>query len=606
MIIRTTPRYRWVQKQQATFSPCDYVEEQTANVICDSAACMAQLPAPHLLMGAETAAQVIYEAIVEKRPIVIFGDYDVDGTTASAMLKLFFDKLKIAADVYIPERLVEGYGLNPIGLRNIREKNPSAHRILVITVDNGIAAVDACEAAKSLGIDVIITDHHDLPPVLPNAKVIVNPKQPGCQFPYRMLAGAGVAFYVMAALRALLRDKGFAGAAEINLKSYLDLVALGTIADLAPLDGVNHQLCKVGLEVMLKHVLTNKRPGIAQLLKLAGWKPDAGAIDASDVGFKIGPRLNAAGRLGNALATVNLLRCENEAEALELAQLLHNENAERQIIEKSITSEAFEQIIQQLRDQPLQTQQLQAAKQTEATLNVTTADPMPREKSPSAFVLYNPNWHTGVVGIVASRVMEKYYRPTLVLGSIDGVAKGSGRSTHAFNLFEALSPFRPELRAFGGHFHAVGLSLDEQKIPLLREFLVAQANGIPTSEAQRQLNLDGYATLETLSSDLLESLRAFEPFGQGNPRPKWLLQNLSVQQVKRVGKAANSPHAKMIVSSQQSQAEVIAFGLAEELLLEHANAGKTVDLVVEARIQQFMGRRKPELRLIDFHTHHLG
>ena len=224
---------------------------------------LATLPSPFLLLGVREAAERLVRAMEEGEPIVIFGDYDVDGTTSCAMLRRFFVELGHPVDVYIPERLVEGYGLNPAGLRTLSERysreREAGIRVVVVTVDNGIAAVEACRVAAELGMDVVITDHHDLPPTLPTAHCIVNPKQPGCTFPYRMLAGVGVAFYVMAGLRALLRERGHPRAGKVNLRRYLDFVALGTIADLAPLDGVNHVLCRVGLEVMKEHVESGRQ-----------------------------------------------------------------------------------------------------------------------------------------------------------------------------------------------------------------------------------------------------------------------------------------------------------------------------------------------------------
>ena len=516
----------------------------------------------------------ICDAALTGSPLVIFGDYDVDGTTAAAMLKVFFDELGFRSEVYIPERLVEGYGLNPIGLQKIRDQHPHNpdSRLLVVTVDNGISAVKACEKATELGIDVIITDHHDLPPELPQAFAILNPKQPDCLFPYRMLAGVGVAFYLMISLRAELRKRGHAKAEGINLRSYLDYVALGTIADLAPLDGVNHILCKIGLQVMSDNMKLGRRPGLAKLLQLSGWTGPE--VNATDVGFKIGPRLNAAGRLGTALSTVSLLTSQSLEESAEFAELLHSENGERQQIEKQITVEAL----------------AQAAKLSPHC---------------EALVLYAPHWHTGVVGIVASRVLEKFYKPTLVFGRLGEMVKGSGRSTHAFNLFEALEPLRPLFKSFGGHFHAVGASLLEDDLPALQQHLHDQATlKIALENRRSPLFIDGTAQLSDFNAHALEVLEEKEPFGVANPRPKWLIQGVSVQNWQRIGKMEKSPHARISLADESvsSGAPVVAFGFAEEFesIWPVLKAGSRLDVVVEGRTQVFRGKKQMELRLIDF------
>lgn len=583
--VAITPRHRWVMRENVVPGPEEFLALRAKRLVdgaskqdllktASHAELLKHLPEPFLLKGVREAALRLVRAMEEGEPIVIFGDYDVDGTTSAAMFRRFFAELNHPVHVYIPERLVEGYGLNPTGVRNLAERfsreREAGIRVVVVTVDNGIAAVEACELARTLGMDVVITDHHDVPPSLPNAHCIVNPKQEGCTFPYRMLAGVGVAFYVMAGLRALLRERGHPLASRVNLRRSLDLVALGTIADLAPLDGVNHILCRVGLEVMFEHVVSGSRPGLAALLKLAGWNAEEGRIDASDVGFKIGPRLNAAGRLGNALATEELLSTNDALRAQDLAESLHLENSERQRIEKSITQQALAQV---------------------ADL---------RGDLPAAFVLHNDEWHTGVVGIVASRVLEKYYRPTLVLGRHGDMAKGSGRSTHAFDLFSALNDVRSEFVAFGGHFHAVGLSIEHSKIRWLQQHLHTRAaESISQLDTLHPLEIDGATALAALNEPFLQALLALEPYGVRNPRPKWLIPKASIVHIKRVGKTPDSNHARVTFVEGSKETPLIAFGMAD-VLEDAARFAGNLQLVVEGRLQLFRGTWRPELRLIDF------
>ncbi|MES2615450.1 MAG: DHH family phosphoesterase, partial [Bdellovibrionota bacterium] len=284
----------FLQKKEQLFKQLNLQNQNEENQ-----SLLALLPDPWSLKDIRKAAQRILLAIEQKEKITIFGDYDVDGTTSCAMLKEFFSALNYAVEIYIPDRLTEGYGLNPVGVKKLSQNGTK----LIITVDNGIAALNACLEAQNCHIDVIITDHHDVPAELPQAFAILNPKQIDCLFPFKMLAGVGVAFYLMIALRALLREIS-PSYNNLILKNYLDYVAIGTIADMAPLNGANHILCKIGLEVLQMNLRQGKRLGLFELLKLAGWSENT-QVCAADIGFKIGPRLNAAGRLGNALRSVD-------------------------------------------------------------------------------------------------------------------------------------------------------------------------------------------------------------------------------------------------------------------------------------------------------------
>jgi single-stranded-DNA-specific exonuclease len=521
------------------------------------------LPNWETLKDISKAAERIIQELDRGGRVTIFGDYDVDGTTSCAMLKLAFAELGHSVEVYIPDRLTEGYGLNPVGL----EKIAAAGGGLVVTVDNGISAVTACERARELGLDVIITDHHEPPEVLPSAFAILNPKQAGCEFPFKMLAGVGVAFYLLIALRSHLRARNHPSADKLNLRKYLDLVAVGTIADVAPLNGVNHILCKVGLSVMHENILGGRRQGLAALIRLAGWKEENGVIDATDVGFKIGPRLNAAGRLGSAMASAELMMTEDWQRAGEIAQFLHSENAARQELEKKAVEQAL-----------------------------AVAENWSGEFY--SVVLRDERWHAGVVGLVAARVAEKLHKPTLIFTVVDGKLKGSGRSIAGFDLFAVLSPLRENFISFGGHAYAVGMTLKPELLPWLKEtFEYEVRRALGGTVPSPRLEVDGIVPFELLSSRICTLMDALEPFGAENPRPKWLIKRVRLGHSKRIGQAPDSKHARVWLFSNDS-IPLTAFGLASEIE-QFVASEEVVDLVVEGRLSRWGGRLKSDLRIID-------
>lgn len=535
----------------------------SSNEVLSDKDLLAHLPPWQSFKDIHKAVGRIISAIKSGERITIFGDYDVDGTTSCAMLKLAFSELGKDVDVYIPERLTEGYGLNSIGLEKIATSGGG----LVITVDNGISALEACDRAKELGLDVIITDHHEPPEVLPRAFAILNPKQPGCEFQFRMLAGVGVAFYLLIALRAELRGQKDSRADRLNLKKYLDFVAIGTIADVAPLNGVNHILCRVGLSVMHEHITSGERIGVSTLLRLAGWKLEQGVIDATDVGFKIGPRLNAAGRLGSAMASLELMVTSERSKATELAEFLHGENSARQEIEK---------------------------KAVEQALRMVSAFPSDLR----SVVLFDERWHAGVVGLVASRVAEKLHKPSLILTLQDGKLKGSGRSIPGFDLHATLSAMKERFLSFGGHGYAVGMSLRLEDLAWLRETFEERVRlTVGDLQLTPTLEIDGVVPVEILQEHLCPLLDSLEPFGAENPRPKWLIREVRLGHSKRIGQATDSKHARVWLSSPDAS-PLTAFGLAPEVE-RFISAGEPVDLVVEGRLSRWGGRLKPELRIVD-------
>lgn len=543
---------------------------------------LVDLPQPSLMKDMHKATQRVLTALANQEKIVVFGDYDVDGTTACALLSRFFKSLTYAVDVYIPDRIQEGYGLNPIGVSKVFASKNSPRDIsspiknpgLIITVDNGISAHAGVAAANDMGIDVIITDHHEPPQELPEAYAILNPKQSDCGFPEKHISGVGVAFFFMISIRSALRTSGLwckSQAHSLNLSQYLDLVAIGTIADMVPLTGINHIVSRVGLQVLAHHITRGARPGVAALLNLAGvpidssvWKPSG-----SDISFKLAPRLNAAGRLGSAMAAYKVLETDDISIAKDLAQKLHEENALRQKMQEMAVEEALEKV---------------------SRLDVL----------PPVLMVYNPNWHPGIVGLVASRLVEKYNRPAVVLGAVGGKWKGSGRSTPNFDLFNAIEPLRNKLLGFGGHFHAIGLSIEESAIPVLESYLQDKAlmKGFPSGE-RPCLWIDGIALLSQLNDFNLSRFFSLEPFGQGNQKIRLLVKNLILKKLIPVGKVKEKGHARVLLCDGFHELWAIGFQMASELE-SLQNLKPTIDVVLEFKQGVWQGKRRIECQIIDF------
>src|SRR5712671_3099740 len=390
-----------------------------------------QLPDPFGLKGIDAAVARVQRALEAREAICVYGDYDVDGVTSTALLVSVLRKLASCApgggapariDYYVPNRLIEGYGLNLEAMKKLAGRGTR----LLVSADCGVTAVAEIDGAARLGLDVVVIDHHtaaQLAEDLPRAVAILNPHQPGCSFPGRELAAVGVAFHLLLALRKRLRDQGWFNAQrpEPNLREQLDLVALGTIADVVPLTGPNRVLVHFGLRELAR----GARVGVLALKSVAQM---AGEVSCSDVGFKLGPRLNAAGRLADASVGVRLLLSEDLAEARALAEQLDRANAERQELQARIADEAVSKA-RELGDR-------------------------------RALVVSSPGWHVGVVGIVASRLVERFHRPALVLCEDEGgTTKGSGRSIEGFHLYDALASCAAHLTRFGGHRHAAGVTL---------------------------------------------------------------------------------------------------------------------------------------------------
>ena len=462
---------------------------------------LAHIRSPLVMKDVDRAVERILLAVRRGEKVLIFGDYDMDGITATAILLEFLIYLDADVHYHIPNRLTEGYGLT----RDYVEKRAIPDGIcLIITVDCGISSFDAVSAARRAGIDVIITDHHETPPLMPDAFAILNPKQPDCPSGFSWLAGVGVAFNLIMALRKRLRDEGFwsaRGRLEPNLKAACDLVALGTVADMVPLVEENRIYVKAGLEVLASNV----RPGVKALLDVCNI-PNR-PLDTRDLAFKLGPRVNAAGRLRDGSVALRLLMTSNVQTAQAIAKELNQENTRRQKIENYILSE----IVQRLENNP------ELLKQR-------------------ALVLDQQGWHQGVIGIVASRLVDRYCRPVVVISVTDGMGKGSARSPDGFDLYEGMKGCAEYLEKFGGHKAAAGVTLRAENIPAFRrdfERIVCQKT--TSEDFVPKLVIDGEISGSNVSGELADELEALAPFGTGNPEPLFMLSDMDVLSARVVG-----------------------------------------------------------------------
>lgn len=512
---------------------------------------LADLRDPSGLADVAPAVERLTAAIDAGETIGVHGDYDVDGVTATAVMTSVLRSLGAEVLPYIPHRLREGYGLGQKGL----EAMIAGGVRLIVTVDCGISAHVEVAAARAAGVDVIVVDHHALGSSLPAAVAVLNPHRPDCGFGFTDLAGVGVTFFLCVALRRAWRELGRPAAAALDLREVLDLVALGTVADQVALRDQNRILVASGLQVLRRAA----RPGIAALCEVAGLAPSA--LRASHLAFQLAPRINAVGRLGDALDAVHLMLTPDLAEATRQARVLDAANSERRVMERAIFQDALIQV--EGRVGPV----------------------------PDALILCGPDWHPGVVGIVASRMAERFARPTILIGA-DG--RGSGRSVEGFNLHQALVQLARHMRTFGGHSQAVGLSIDRSEIADLSSGLAALArdafgSGLPTPG----LVLDGTLTLPELDFALVEALQELEPFGRGNPEPVFEFRDVVPTAVSRVG----GDHVRFLIDNAPLQIKGIAFGMAERLA-EGAFHGP-VNLAAVPEIENWGSRRQLQLRVLD-------
>lgn len=513
---------------------------------------ISELYDPFLMDGMRESVHRIKEAIEKKEKVLIHGDYDVDGITAVSLLIFTLKDFGIEPSYYIPDRITEGYGLGPAGVEEAVKIGAS----LVITVDCGISSLEEVKALNSYGIDVIITDHHEASQVLPPAFSIINPHKEDCAYPDKNLSGVSIAFKLCEAL--------YSGSDSKNIWKHLDLVSLGTISDVAPLLGENRILVKEGLR-LLKNGASNI--GVRALVEASGLKKKN--FGSFEIGFILGPRINAIGRLGSADAAVELLVTDDAKIAATLAKRLNEANRERQKIEGSTLKEALSKI--------------------EKDINF---------KEHKVIVLHNENWHAGVIGIVASRISDRFYRPTILVSIKDGIGRGSGRSIQGFHLFEALMDCGDLLREYGGHRYACGLTVLEENLARFKNTINDIADGVLTGEdLVPRLDIDMDIALSSLDHKLLEDLSELEPFGEHNPRPVFCSKNLRLTRPLRVIKGE---HIKLWVTDGVKNFEAIGFGLAkEEDIASALKRSPEIDIAYTVSLNTWQGLDSIQLNIED-------
>ncbi|MGE5704427.1 MAG: single-stranded-DNA-specific exonuclease RecJ, partial [Clostridia bacterium] len=512
-----------------------------------------QFHSPFLLDGMECSVLRIRQAIEQGEPICIYGDYDADGVSSTSLMVHVMQELGANFDYYIPNRFKEGYGLNKDALTYLAEGGYK----LIITVDTGISAVEQVEHGKSLGLDIIVTDHHEPPAVIPEAYAVINPKKPGCTYPFDMLAGVGVAFKLAHALM---------GKPPMHL---IDLAAIGTIADLVPLTDENRIFAGLGL----RRLNNTRNVGLKALIRVCGLEETE--LTAGHVGFAIGPRINASGRLETAEAAVKLLTASDPEEAERYATELDQLNQERQ------------ELVQQMADEAIAMVEREFPPQTNSVL-----------------VVAKEGWNVGVVGIVASRLVETFYRPTIVLG-IDrekGIAKGSARSIAGFDMYEALTACRELLPHYGGHVMAAGMTLPIENIEPFREKMKQIADRTLTEEDYTPITkVDLAAPLAEVGLELAEQLEALAPFGMGNPTPLLMLDEVAAADVRKIGRDEN--HLKCTLVAEGKNLDAIGFKLAH--LGEHVTPKAKLNVVGELSVNEWNGKRKPQIVIRDAAIPHL-
>lgn len=520
---------------------------------------------PFLMSGMERAVDRIDQALAARERVLVFGDYDVDGTNSAAMLYLFFRALGLETMFHIPDRVKEGYGISKVGIDRGKEFGAT----LLISVDCGITALEQIEYARTLGIDVIICDHHEPGDVIPKAYAVLDPLQPGCTYPFKYLCGCGVGFKL---LQAVARRRG----REEMVSEYLDFVTLATTADIVPLTGENRILTKIGLE----HINTSPRPGIKALIDSSG--AQHGKISTGQIVFVLAPRINAVGRMGDASRAVRLLTSDDTSRANELAQVLEEENRNRRKIDE---------------DTFLQAQEL--------------VDSILEGGNDPAIVLHHEEWHPGVIGIVASRLVEKYYRPTIMMTTVDGIAKGSARSIVGFDIHNALKKVEDKLLQFGGHKYAAGVAVALDRVDEFREaFNLAVQELMPLEAKTPEIKIDVEITLGELTPRFLRILKEFAPFGPSNMRPVFLARGVEViGSPKIVGK----DHLRFRVRQNKNVLDAIGFGLGHLLDAVRGN-GVSLDLVFSVDEHEWSGGSHnhgsaepfPQLKIKDIRKNHEG
>lgn len=513
---------------------------------------LTELHAPWLMKDMDKAVARILHAFQSQEKILIYGDYDVDGTTAVACLFQFFQKYyrEDLIDFYIPHRYREGYGISEQGIEFAREKGVT----LIISLDCGIRSADLITHAASLGIDFIVCDHHLPDDQLPPAVAILNPKQTDCSYPYKELCGCGVGFKLITALAEKLAP----GSNEPL--DYLDLVATAIAGDIVPMDGENRVLAYYGL----KKVNEDPNHGIRALIRLSGLQKE---LLATNLVFMIAPRVNAAGRMDDARKVVQMFTAPDLTRAMEYAELLHADNTDRKEADNSMTEEAL------------------------AILEKDTGHPNRK----STF-LYQPHWHKGVVGIVASRLIERYYRPTVVLARSGDLVAGSARSVNGFNVYEAIHACREYLVGYGGHFAAAGVTLlPEQVMAFGQKFEETVASMISTRSLTPELSIDAELSFTSINPSFYDTLSQMQPFGPGNTQPVFIARNVIDKGYSRIVK---EQHIRFSLCQDGILMDGIGFGLAHKFHL--FSAREPLDIIFTLEENEWNNQKNLQLRVIDF------
>ena len=502
---------------------------------------------PYLLEDMDKMVERIILAKEKNEMVAIYGDYDVDGITSITLMYSFLKDLGLDVKYYLPDRQEEGYGLNKNAILGLKQKGVS----LIITVDCGISAVEEVEYANTLGLDVCVTDHHECSAVLPNAYSIVNPKRLDSKYPFSSLAGVGVSFKVLNAISQKLNMSK-----EAYLK-YLDIVAVGTIADIVPLVDENRIITANGLKMLQN----TKNEGLKALMKVA----KITNVDSDNVSFGLAPRINASGRMADATVAVKLLLSTNPLEAYNYAKVLDEQNLKRQEVERKIYEEAVEKI------------ELQG-------LN--------KKKS---IVVEGENWHQGVIGIVASKLTEKYLKPVILLTYDGDKAKGSGRIPQGISLYDALTECKEYLTAFGGHELAAGLTLETKNIPVFREKFETTIQQMKPDDFVRNIDIDFEVSKKDMTFDAVNQIECLSPFGQKNKRPVFVYKNFKVVSVSTL---KENKHLKFRLQDGDFQVDAIFFKAGDRR--DEVRLSDKIDVVLTMSVNEFMGYKNIQFLVVDF------
>ena len=501
---------------------------------------------PFLMPDMKIAVERILKAIENKEKIIIYGDYDADGITSITVLKSFFKDIGVEVSSYIPNRLEEGYGLNKPAVKKIVDDKYD----LMITVDCGISAIEEIDYANSLGIETIVTDHHEVGEKLPNALAIVDAKRKDNMYPCRDLAGVGVVFKLIQALSIKLNLK------EESYLKYLDIVCIGTISDIVPLIDENRVIAKLGLML----VIQTKNLGLKSLLMSSGYKK----IDSTTISFGVAPRINACGRMGHAEEALKLFLSNNINEVQELTKKLNDYNVKRQDIEKRIYEEAVKQI-------------------EEKNLSKN-----------NTIIVAGENWHHGVIGIVASKITEMYFKPSILLCNEEDESKGSGRSIPGFDLHDALMKCLDHIEKFGGHSMAIGITIKKSELEQFSQSLENVAKEEHTEEIVPIVQIDAKISLSDINKEMVESLNQLEPFGEGNKMPIFVIKNLKIDSIRAL---TEGKHLKLTLREGNNMVNAIGFNMGS--LAEEYKIGDKIDVAGMLEINSFNGVDSVQINLKD-------